>query len=123
MTVEVSSKNIASRAFLFSPWAHPIDNNNKRYYSDRKLGEFTVGKTNLLYVAYGEVRAGVDLEALETADVTTSETGDTEITLTLPSPERRLAVPSPEAGRGSSTRRVTRRVEQQRFRVLFSARV
>ncbi len=54
--------------------------------SDRKLGEFTVGKTNLLYVAYGEVRAGVDLEALETADVTTSETGDTEITLTLPSP-------------------------------------
>ena len=54
--------------------------------SDRKLGEVTIGKTNLLYVAYGEVRAGVDLEELTTADVTPSETG-TQIKLRLPAPE------------------------------------
>ena len=54
--------------------------------SDRKLGEVTIGKTNLLYVAYGEVRAGVDLEELTTADVSPSETG-TQIKLTLPPPK------------------------------------
>ncbi|MEL7332743.1 MAG: DUF4230 domain-containing protein [Cyanobacteria bacterium J06560_2] len=54
--------------------------------SDRKFGEVTIGKTNLLYVAYGEVRAGVDLEDLTTADVTPSETG-TQIKLVLPAPE------------------------------------
>ncbi|MGC1218029.1 MAG: DUF4230 domain-containing protein [Phormidesmis sp.] len=54
--------------------------------SDRKLGELTIGKTNLLYVAYGEVQAGVDLEDLTTADVTTSEQGNA-ITLVLPAPE------------------------------------
>ncbi|MEM9945254.1 MAG: DUF4230 domain-containing protein [Cyanobacteria bacterium P01_D01_bin.36] len=54
--------------------------------SDRKLGEVTIGKTNLLYVAHGEVRAGVDLEELTTADVTPSETG-TQIKLTLPEPK------------------------------------
>lgn len=54
--------------------------------SDRKLGDYTIGQTNLLYVAYGEVRAGVDLEALEKADVITTEAG-TEITLTLPPPK------------------------------------
>jgi len=54
--------------------------------SDRKIGEVTIGKTNLLYVAYGEVRAGVDLEELTTANVTTSETGE-QIKLTLPAPK------------------------------------
>ncbi|MGB3787251.1 MAG: DUF4230 domain-containing protein [Phormidesmis sp.] len=54
--------------------------------SSRKLGEFTLGETNLLYVAYGEVRAGVDLEDLTTADVTASETGRS-IRLVLPAPE------------------------------------
>lgn len=53
--------------------------------SSRKLGEFTIGETNLLYVAYGEVRAGVDLEELTTADVTASEAGRS-IRLTLPPP-------------------------------------
>lgn len=53
--------------------------------SSRKLGEFTIGETNLLYVAYGEVRAGVDLEDLTTADVTTSDTGRS-ISLVLPPP-------------------------------------
>ena len=54
--------------------------------SDRKLGEVTIGKTNLLYVAYGEVRAGVDLEKLERADVTMGPEGSA-IKLTLPQPE------------------------------------
>lgn len=53
--------------------------------SSRKLGEFTIGETNLLYVAYGEVRAGVDLEELTTADVTPLETGQS-IKLVLPPP-------------------------------------
>ena len=54
--------------------------------SSRKLGEFTIGQTNLLYVAYGEVRAGVDLEGLTTADVTASESGQS-IRLVLPPPQ------------------------------------
>lgn len=54
--------------------------------SDRKLGELTIGQTNLLYVAYGEVRAGVDLEELTAADVVASEAGQ-QITLTLPAPK------------------------------------
>jgi hypothetical protein len=53
--------------------------------SDRKLGDYTIGKTNLLYIAYGEVQAGVDLEELAAADVVTNEAG-TQITLTLPPP-------------------------------------
>ena len=54
--------------------------------SDRKFGELTIGKTNLLYVAYGEVQAGVDLEELSTADVVASQTGNS-IRLVLPPPK------------------------------------
>jgi len=54
--------------------------------SDRKLGDVTIGKTNLLYVAYGEVRAGINLEKLERADVTEGPEGSS-IQLTLPPPE------------------------------------
>jgi Protein of unknown function (DUF4230) len=54
--------------------------------SDRKLGEYTIGKTNLLYIAYGEVRAGVDLAELAAADVVTNEAGN-QVTLTLPPPK------------------------------------
>ena len=54
--------------------------------SDRKLGDYTIAKTNLLYVAYGEVRAGVDLEELESSDVSTSEDGK-RVTLKLPAPK------------------------------------
>jgi len=54
--------------------------------SDRKLGDYTIAKTNLLYVAYGEVRAGVDLEELDSSDVSTSEDG-TSVTLKLPAPK------------------------------------
>lgn len=58
--------------------------------SDRKFGDVTIGKTNLLYVAYGEVKAGIDLEALSTTDVTTTnsatDTG-TQVKLVLPEPK------------------------------------
>ena len=53
--------------------------------SDRKLGEVTIGKTNLLYIAYGEVRAGVDLEEISAADITPSAEG-TQVKLVLPPP-------------------------------------
>ena len=54
--------------------------------SDRKLGEFTVGETNLLYIAYGEVSAGVDLGQIQPADVSASEE-ETTIRLVLPAPK------------------------------------
>src|ERR687886_1025955 len=37
---------------------------------ERKLGQYTLGATTLLYIAYGEVRAGVDLKDLTANDVT-----------------------------------------------------
>ncbi|MGC1306385.1 MAG: DUF4230 domain-containing protein [Phormidesmis sp.] len=56
--------------------------------SDRKLGDYTIGKTNLLYVAYGEVRAGVDLASIEAADITTTtDESGTSVTLELPPPK------------------------------------
>lgn len=36
---------------------------------ERKLGGYTVGSTTLLYIAYGEVRAGVDLKDLKPENV------------------------------------------------------
>lgn len=36
---------------------------------DRKLGAYTLGSTTLLYIAYGQVRAGVDLKDLKPDDV------------------------------------------------------
>nr|WP_290227858.1 DUF4230 domain-containing protein [Trichocoleus desertorum] len=36
---------------------------------DRELAGFVVGTTKLLYIAYGEVKAGVDLEQLQPQDV------------------------------------------------------
>lgn len=50
---------------------------------DRTLGPFTVGQTRLLYVAYGEVRAGVDLGEIKPEDVTVAS--DT-IVISLPPP-------------------------------------
>ena len=52
---------------------------------DRTLGNLTVGSTTLLYIAYGEVRAGIDLSQLQPSDVTRSVTpqGD-QLTITLP---------------------------------------
>ena len=54
--------------------------------SDRKLGDITVGETNLLYIAYGEVSAGVDLGKIQPADVSESGEG-TVVRLVLPAPE------------------------------------
>lgn len=50
---------------------------------DRTLGPFTVGQTKLLYVAHGEVRAGVDLSQITPEDITVA--GDT-IVISLPPP-------------------------------------
>jgi hypothetical protein len=36
---------------------------------DRKLGEYVIGTTRLLYIAYGEVKAGVDLSELKADNV------------------------------------------------------
>jgi hypothetical protein len=36
---------------------------------DRNLGGYTLGTTTLLYIAYGEVRAGIDLQDLKPDDV------------------------------------------------------
>lgn len=51
---------------------------------ERTLGGVIVGKTTLLYVAHGEVRAGVDLRTLRAEDV--QITGD-QIFLRLPPPK------------------------------------
>lgn len=51
---------------------------------DRTLGGYTIGRTTLLYIAYGEVRAGVDLSALKPEDVQVN--GNT-INVRLPPPE------------------------------------
>jgi Protein of unknown function (DUF4230) len=50
---------------------------------DRTVGGYVVGTTTLLYIAYGEVRAGVDLSTLQETDVQIN--GDS-ITLRLPPP-------------------------------------
>lgn len=52
--------------------------------SDRTLAGYVVGSTNLLYIAYGEVRAGVDLAQIAEADIQLS--GST-IAITLPPPQ------------------------------------
>ena len=51
---------------------------------DRTLGEYVIGKTTLLYIAYGEVRAGIDLSDIDADNVTV--VGD-RIRLQLPPPE------------------------------------
>ncbi|WP_035990784.1 DUF4230 domain-containing protein [Leptolyngbya sp. KIOST-1] len=50
--------------------------------SDRTLAGYVIGSTNLLYIAYGEVRAGVDLAELTASDIQVS--GDSAIQVTLP---------------------------------------
>ncbi|MGD1937867.1 MAG: DUF4230 domain-containing protein [Cyanophyceae cyanobacterium] len=51
---------------------------------DLQLGQVTVGSTRLLYIAYGEVRAGIDLAAVKKEDVVWD--GST-LTVTLPAPK------------------------------------
>ncbi|NJR64322.1 MAG: DUF4230 domain-containing protein [Leptolyngbyaceae cyanobacterium CRU_2_3] len=51
---------------------------------DRTLGGYVVGTTTLLYIAYGEVRAGVDLSTLQDTNV---QVTSNSITLRLPPPQ------------------------------------
>lgn len=52
--------------------------------SSRKLGNLVIGETNLLYIARGEVKAGLDLSKITEADVVIE--GD-KLKITLPAPE------------------------------------
>jgi Protein of unknown function (DUF4230) len=54
--------------------------------SDRSLGGYVIGSTKLLYVAYGEVRAGVDLSQL-TADSIRLDPATRSLEITLPPPK------------------------------------
>lgn len=55
--------------------------------SDRTLAGYVIGKTNLLYIAYGEVRAGLDLSELNPEAVQVlPETAATALRITLPPP-------------------------------------
>lgn len=51
---------------------------------DRKLGDLTIGTTTLLYIAHGEVRAGVDLSQLTPAQV---QVQGEHVVMTLPPPQ------------------------------------
>ncbi|GAB4141856.1 MAG: hypothetical protein Fur0046_18060 [Cyanobacteria bacterium J069] len=50
---------------------------------DRTFGGYTIGQTTLLYIAYGEVRAGVDLSQISPADV---QIAGQAVSLRLPPP-------------------------------------
>ena len=52
--------------------------------SQRKLGEWVIGETSLLYIARGEVKAGLDLSKITTDNVKINEDS---ITIELPPPE------------------------------------
>lgn len=51
---------------------------------ERTLGGYVIGKTTLLYIAHGEVRAGVDLATLQPTDV---QIAGNSIALRLPPPK------------------------------------
>lgn len=51
---------------------------------DRKLGEIAIATTKLLYIAQGEVKAGIDLSALNASDV---EVQDNIVNIQLPPPQ------------------------------------
>lgn len=53
--------------------------------SDRTLAGYVIGSTNLLYIAYGEVRAGVDLSQMTVDNVELE--GESAIRVTLPPPQ------------------------------------
>lgn len=52
--------------------------------SDRTLAGYVVGSTNLLYIAYGEVRAGVDLAEITVDNV---QLGEGTVEIVLPPPQ------------------------------------
>jgi hypothetical protein len=51
---------------------------------DRTLGGYVIGRTTLLYIAYGEVRAGVNLGSIQPDDIQVN--GDT-VSIRLPAPQ------------------------------------
>jgi hypothetical protein len=51
---------------------------------ERKLGDLSIATTKLLYIAHGEVKAGVDLSKLTTANITTD---NNRLLVQLPAPE------------------------------------
>ncbi|MGJ3247831.1 MAG: DUF4230 domain-containing protein [Elainellaceae cyanobacterium] len=51
---------------------------------DRTLGNYVIGRTTLLYIAYGEVRAGVDLSEINDGDI---QINNEALSLRLPPPE------------------------------------
>ena len=52
--------------------------------ADRKLGDFVLATTQLLYIGHGEVRAGIDLGQITTEDIQVS---DNKIIINLPPPQ------------------------------------
>ncbi len=52
--------------------------------AERKLGDFVIGTTKLLYVGHGEVKAGIDLSKITTQDITVNHN---TIEVTLPPPQ------------------------------------
>ena len=52
--------------------------------SHRKIGKWVIGETSLLYIARGEVRAGLDLSKITSQHITINEN---KITIQLPTPE------------------------------------
>ena len=51
---------------------------------DRVVGDFVIGRTELLYIAHGEVRAGVDLGAIDASQVRLEAD---QLTIQLPPPQ------------------------------------
>ena len=52
--------------------------------AERKLGDFVLATTQLLYIGHGEVRAGIDLSQITTEDV---EVSDNKVVINLPPPQ------------------------------------
>ena len=51
---------------------------------DRKVGEFSLGNTNLVYEGVGEIQGGIDLNQLKATHV---DMGQRRVSVTLPPPE------------------------------------
>ena len=58
--------------------------------SNRTVGNYVIGQTNLLYIAHGEVRAGIDLSAISEENIEViDDSGDLppSMVVTLPAPK------------------------------------
>ena len=57
--------------------------------SNRTVGNYVIGQTNLLYLAHGEVRAGIDLSAITEDDVQVVNSAESlpSLVVTLPAPK------------------------------------